>query len=85
MITVLRPIVLHIHVCIYVYMQIYMLIIFHKCLKNVKKSLWIGCICGRLFEVDKLFFALHLVQNLDWWEGKQSMRMWKSLQVRDKG
>lgn len=40
---------------------------------------------GRLFEVDKLFSVLQSVQNLDWQEGKQSVRIWKCLQVRDRG
>lgn len=39
---------------------------------------------GRLFEVDKLS-VLQSVQNLDWREGKQSVRIWKRLQVRDRG
>lgn len=40
---------------------------------------------GRLFEVDKLFSVLQSVQNLYWREGKQSVRIWTCLQVRDKG
>ena len=40
---------------------------------------------GRLFEVGKLLSVLQSVQNLYWREGKQSVRIWKCLQVRDRG